>query len=103
MTKRNKVIIVTSSMLALILLALAYLWFANIYRLNNKTISGQVKKRDNGYWGLETTFSRHKLSIKNLPTEFRKENIKINCKISIADVIGTNDWDVYVEVSDCKR
>ncbi|MEI6498999.1 MAG: hypothetical protein WCO23_03480 [bacterium] len=85
-----------------LIFGVGFIFFNNVYRLNNKFITGNVAKISSDSWGIETGFPKHKLSVTNLPIEFQKENTLIGCKISITDVIGSNDWDVYTDVSDCK-
>lgn len=98
----KKLALIILIILGLTILSGGYLWFGNVYRLNNKFITGSVKKIDSDSWGITTTFPRHKLSVRDLPTEFQKEGSKVKCKVVISDVIGMNDWDVYAEISDCK-
>jgi hypothetical protein len=99
----KKVFVLLAAILLILIVITGYFWFGNVYRLNNKIVTGKVEKLNANYWGLETTFPRHKLSIKDFPAEFQKENSIVSCKISISDVIGTNDWDVYAEASDCVK
>lgn len=44
-----------------------------------------------------------RLTVKNLPQQFQKEGIVVNCNVSIVDVIGTGEWDTYVEVNNCVK
>ena len=98
---KNKLLVALVIIVGLILFSAGYLWFSNIYRLNNKIVNGTIIKLNNESWGIETNFPSHKISVKDLPAQFQKENIKVSCRITILDIIGSDDWNVYAEVSEC--
>jgi hypothetical protein len=93
----------------LIILAVAaacscFIYYSNI---NRAGLSGTVRHRSEPLgdrWGIESDkwYKNYKISVKNLPQEFQREGMSVDCDAVIVDVVGTDPWNIYAEVSNCK-
>ena len=43
-------------------------------------------------------FRSRKLSIANIPDEFKEGGLKVRCDYIISDVTGSSEWDTYIKV-----
>jgi hypothetical protein len=92
----------------IVIFILAISWLSKypnpIFYVSDHNIEGTVSKRPYGYWGIEekSFIGSEKISTTNLPKEFQEEGLKIMCGFTTVDVIGSGDWDQYVEVNNCK-
>lgn len=60
------------------------------------------------FWGLEISFldrpfGSRKLRIKYLPEEFQIEGLKVRVKYGKADVVGSKDWDVIIDIINIQK
>lgn len=61
-----------------------------------------------GFLGLEIKFwdkpfGVRKLRFASLPDEFQKEGLKVKVKYGKADVVGSNDWDIIIDIIDIQK
>ena len=116
-TKHHKRFIVSISVIIVVALLITILYISktpsNSYSETMSILEHKgtiLHHIDDGkdFWGLKISFwdrpfGPKKLRIKNLPENFQVEQLKVNVRYGIADVIGTSDWDVIIDIIDIQK
>ena len=91
--------------LFLILCAFFLIFYLNIQYPSESEVQGIVQKVQIGgteFWGIyEDNFLFDKrFRFDSLPEESQREGLNLRIKDGIADVIGTNDWETVIKITE---
>jgi len=76
--------------------------YKDAYSMNQTGIEGTVRKLEGGWWGIQSEgLVDRRILVKNLPDQFKKNGILVDCNVVVIDTISTPEWNVITEVNSC--